>query len=241
MDFARKAVTRIIAGILAPFAGHDPLLSLVPLSILIALLMLWVFRATSNPEAIRAAKTRLQAHLYEMRLFVDEPALIWRAQAGLLAANFRYMGWMLGPALVMSVPLFLIFSQLQCFYAYAPLQSGRDAIVTVQLKPGQREVPILRAPAGIDVETPVVRVDGGQQLSWRIRAVREAAGPLQFVFVNQTVEKNVSVGRAPGYVSERRVSSASDLLWYPGEARLPSGPIDWIDINYPAAPVRRSE
>jgi hypothetical protein len=32
-----------------------------------------------------------------MRLFTDEPSLVWKAQAGLLAANARYIGLMLLP------------------------------------------------------------------------------------------------------------------------------------------------
>jgi hypothetical protein len=42
--------------------------------------MLWVFRRISRQEAIRKTKSRLWACLFELRLFTDEPALVWRAQ-----------------------------------------------------------------------------------------------------------------------------------------------------------------
>jgi hypothetical protein len=63
------------------------------------------------------------------------------------------------------------------------------------------------------------------------------AGELQFVFPDQTVEKSVRVGQAPQYISERRVSSLLDLIWYAGESRLPAGPVDWVEIRYPSATV----
>lgn len=226
-------MSAIIGGILQPFSGHNAMLSLVPLSALLGIGMLWVFQRTSNQEALRKVKARLQAHLYEMRLFVDEPLLVWQAQWGLISANVRYIGLMLVPALVMTAPMILILGQLECFYGYTPIEPGQSALVTVQMKnAGVGLTPALRAPEGIVVETPPVHVDGGRQITWRIRALRPTAGDLQLVFPNDTLEKSVLVGRGPQYVSERRVSSAFDLLWYPGENRLAAGPVDWIELRY---------
>ena len=231
-------MSALIGGILRPFSGHNAMLSLVPLSALVGMGMLWVFRRTSNQEGIRNVKARLQARIYEMRLFVDEPLLVWQAQWGLISANVRYIGMMMVPALVMTAPMILVFGQLECFYGYTPLEPGKTAIVTVQMKStGIGLTPALRAPEGIVVETPPVHVDGGRQVSWRIRALRPIAGDLQLVFPDQTLKKSVHAGRGPQYLSERRVSSALDLLWYPGENRLAAGWVDWIELRYPQATV----
>ena len=238
MEIIRWIMSALIGGMLRPFSGLNAMLSLVPLSALIGVGMLWVFRRTSNQEAIRKVKARLQAHLYEMRLFVDEPLLVWQAQWGLISANVRYVGLMLVPALVMTAPMILILGQLECFYGYSPLAPGQTAIVTVQMKStGVGLTPALRAPKGIIVETPPVHVDGGRQISWRIRALRATTGDLQLVFPNETVDKSILTGRGPHYLSARRVSSAFDLLWYPGENRLATGPVDWIELRYPQATV----
>ena len=237
MEIARRNASAIIAGILSPFSGHNAMLSLVPLSVLLGIAMLWVFGRTSNQAAIRKVKAELYAHLYEMRLFTDEPLLIWKAQWGLLKANVRYLAMMMVPALVLTVPMVLIFAQLECFYGYAPLEPGQQAIVTVQMKSEGGQVPVLRAPDGISVDSPGIRMDGGQQISWRIRALRPVTGDMQFVFPDATVEKSVQAGMGPQYVSERRVSSAIDLIWHPAESRIAAGPVDWIELRYPAATV----
>jgi hypothetical protein len=237
METARRSASAIIAGILSPFGGRNAMLSLVPLSVLLGIAMLWVFRRTSNQAAIRRVKAELQAHLYEMRLFTDEPLLIWKAQWGLLKANVRYLAMMLVPALVLTVPMVLIFAQLECFYGYAPLEPGQEAIVTVQMKSDGGQAPVLRAPDGIAVDSPAIRMDGGQQISWRIRALRPVTGDMQFVFPDVTVEKSVQAGIGPQYVSKRRVSSALDLIWHPAESRLPVGPVDWIELRYSATTV----
>lgn len=217
------------------------MLILAAISVLLGIGMLLVFRRLSRQDAIRKAKGRLQAHLYEMRLFTDEPALIWRAQRGLVAANVRYLGLMLLPALAITLPMLPVFAALECFYGHAPLAPGGETVVTVQMKTAGTAVPVLRAPAGIAVETPGVRVDGGRQISWRIRALRPVRGALEFVFPDRTVTKSVAVARAAGLpmrIAERRVSSLAGLVWYPGESRLPPGRIDWIELRYPGATLR---
>jgi hypothetical protein len=232
MEIVRAIASAVIGGMLAPFSGRNALISLIPLSLLVGIGMLWVFRLTSNQAAIRKIKARLYACLYEMRLFTDEPALIWKAQWTLLTTNIKYLAMMLAPALVMSVPMLLLFGQLECFYGHAPLEPGREAIVTVQMK-SAGAVPELRVPDGIAIESPPIRVDDGRQISWRIRALRAVSGNMQLALPGETVEKSVEAGVGPTYVSERRVSSVLDLLWYPAEHRLPAGPVDWIELRYP--------
>jgi len=214
-----------------------PILSLVPLGILLGSAMLWVFRLTSNQEAIQKVKARLEAHLYEMRLFTDEPALIWKAQWGLLQANARYIALMLVPALVMAVPMVLIFSGLDCIYGRAPLTPGTPAILTVQTRSASGALPELRVPEGIAVESPAIRVDGGRQISWRIRALHPVAGEIQIAFPSETAAKSIRAGAGLHYLSGRRVRSLFDLLWHPAESRLPAGPIEWIELSYPKATV----
>jgi hypothetical protein len=232
-------VSRIVAWLLEPLSGHNPMFSLIPLSVLLGIGMLWVFRKTSNPEAIGKAKARMMAHLYEMRLFPDEPVLIWKAQWGLLAANARYLGRMLWPALVMSIPMVLLFSEMECFYGYRPLEPGREAILTVQLKTASAAAaPELRPPEGIAVETPGVRLEDGRQISWRIRATRPVTGNLEIRFPDETVGKSVDAGTGPRYLSGRRVSSIGDLIWHPAERLLPSGRVDWIELRYPETGVQ---
>jgi hypothetical protein len=230
-------LSMLFSGILSPFSGLHPMITLIPISILIGIGMLWVFARTSNQRAIQKVKARLQAHLYEMRLFTDEPMLIWKAQWGLLTANAKYIGLMLVPAVVASIPMILIFAQLECFYGHAPIPVGREAIVTAHMKGAEASAPTLQAPQGITVETPAVRAEGGREISWRVRAVAPAKGDLDLVFPSGKVAKSIQSGVSPQYVSERRVSSLLDQIWYPGESRLADGPVDWIEINYPSSSV----
>src|SRR4249919_1045298 len=74
--------------------------------------MLWVFGRTSNQKRMKQVKRRVQAGLLELRVFVDEPSISLRAQRGLIAANLRYLGLALRPAMWMAVPIGLLLIHL---------------------------------------------------------------------------------------------------------------------------------
>jgi hypothetical protein len=214
------------------------MLTLIPISVLLGATMLWVFGRTSNQKAIQAAKRRVQARLYEMRLFIDEPSLVWKAQVGLLSANARYLSLMLVPAIVMTVPMVLLFAQLEAWYGLSPLPPGRATLVTLQMKtpldPAAAS-PTLAAPPEIAIETPPVRAIGERQVSWRIRPTAPVSGVLRIVLPGGVVEKTIRAGAGRHYISDRRVSGLWELIWHPAESRLPPGNIDWIEIRYPSA------
>ncbi len=97
LDWFNAIFRVLIGGYASLFGDLHPLVSLTPLSIAVGVVMLWVFGLTSDQDAINKTKKRLQAYLLELRLFGDDPSLIWQSQKSLLAANLRYMGLMLKP------------------------------------------------------------------------------------------------------------------------------------------------
>jgi hypothetical protein len=183
----------------------------------------------------------MEARLYEFRLFVDEPKLIWRAQLGLARDGLKYLSLMLVPLAVLTLPMLLLFAQLQAFYGYSPLRPGEPANLTVQLRQplgAGDEKPVLEVPAGFVVETPPVRVLHRAQVSWRVRPIHEASGTLRVTLQTDSAAKSISAGSGPRYLSRRRVSSFADLLWFAAEPAIAPGRIDWIEIDYAEADIR---
>jgi hypothetical protein len=216
------------------------MISLVAIGIAVGLAFLLVLRKLSNQDAIRKIRRQIQACLYELRLFVDEPILVWRAQVRLLALNIRYLAMMLRPALVLAVPMLFLFAVFEPFYGKAPLPISEDAIVTIKLAhpAGPLVVPpILQAPEGIEVATPAVRMQATGQVCWRIRAVKATSGMLRVVFPTEIVTKKIVSGSNPEFLSTKRVRSVWQLFWYPMESPLPKGNVDWVEIGYPSRTI----
>jgi len=215
--------------------GMPALASLVPISILSGIGMLLVFRRASDQVAVRRAKSLVTAHLLEFRLFMDEPRLILKAQRDLIVANARFMKLMLRPLVVLVLPMALLLAAMEAFYGHAPLRVGDPAIVTAQMNHADISL-VLKAPDGIAVETPPVRVAADRQVSWRIRPLRPTNAELEVVCPDRAIAKSISAGSGIRYLSERR-GSLANLLLRPTETPLSDSEIDWIEVRYPTASI----
>lgn len=208
-------------------------------SILLGALAMWVFRRIARPKEIRCAVNRIQAHLLEFWLFQDEPSMIWRSWKGLVVWNARFLGLVLLPMVVLAVPMTPFYFFLDAMYGSSPLPIDQPALVTVSFnRMGAETAPaVMEAPDGILIDAPPVRVYSERQMSWRIRPVRAVTGELQWLTDNGRITKNITAGYGSHLISRRRTGSLLELIRYPAEAPLTAGPIEWIEVSYPAAEV----
>jgi hypothetical protein len=218
--------------------GAGALWSLVLVSVLAGVAMVYVFRRWSDQNALRGTANRMLAHLMEFRLFIDEPALVMRAQRELFVENWRLLRLLARPSLILIVPSIVLLAQLDACYGRAPLRIGHPAVVTVQVKDlGKTEVAgiLLKAPAAIKVETRAVRVPRLNQISWRIRPIASVSGELEVLEPERVVTKSIAAGQGIHYLSERR--SLREFFVHLSEPPLIDSSIASIEVLYPSATI----
>jgi hypothetical protein len=157
-------------------------------SLLVSLGLLAAFKMTSNQRALAAAKRRMQANLFELRLFQDDPRLVMRVVGDLLVQQVVYLRYAFVPLLWVALPLAILAAHLQARYGYDGLRPGHAAIVTVRMKPAAgavggttndaapgaaRPAITLDAPSGLRVETPGVWAAPLRETAWRIAVERD--------------------------------------------------------------------
>jgi hypothetical protein len=220
--------------------GAEALWSLIVVSVLAGLAMVYVFRRWSDQHALRATTNRMLAHLMEFRLFVDEPALVMRAQRDLFSENCRLLKLLARPSLILIIPSLILLAQMDACYSRAPLRIGDAAVVTVQVKsPGEavKTEVVLKTPAAIRVETPAVRVASLNQISWRIRPIAALSEQLQVTGRERAITKSIVAGQGVHYLSEQRVSSLLAFLLHPNEPPLLDSSVASIEVLYPSATI----
>lgn len=230
----------VVGVLLWPFRGASPWLGMIAVSLVTALLMLEVYKLTSDQAAIRRAKDRIKAHLYEMRLYKDNMRVTLAAQGAILRANLAYMAANLKPLAVMIVPLVLILAQLSVWFDRAPLRPGEETLVKVRLEPSADPVTAgweLATPPGLEITAPAVRIPDLHEIVWRVKAVATGHGRITLRSGDRTIEKSVAVGGRP--LSRVSPLASRGSFWkrvlYPGEAPLPAGtPVRSVEILYPA-------
>ncbi len=238
MNLINSGIDGLLKLFFAAFSWAPPLAGLAVLSALVGVAMLWVFKKTSNQARMKQVKRKVYASLLELRVFADEPAVTWRAQKSLFAANFRYMGLALQPALWLAVPMVLLIIHMESFYGRAPLPVGHEAIVTMGMAPGwdaRAAAPSVTAPAGVEIAGPPVRVEAAREISWRIVPRAEVSGEMVFRVGGAEVARSIEAGSRQRYVPGNNVRSLLASLWEPAQPRVASDAVEFVEITYPGA------
>jgi len=240
MSFVNAVLCPVFDLLLAPFAALPPIVSLVVVSLPTAILMLVVFKHTSDQVALAAVKRRIHAGLFEIRLFSDDLRAIFRAQGEILRHNLTYLRLSLVPMVWILPPMVLLIAQLQFHYGYEGLRPRETALLEVDLKPetvtaGERPRVVLDLPPGLGAQTEDVWLPAESQLAWRLAAEREGDFRIGISIDGAPpVTKTLRVTKSLVRLSPVRVDSGffSQLI-YPAEPPLPrDSSIREIRISY---------
>jgi hypothetical protein len=234
------AFGRIFEIIFLPFRQASPWFGMILISLLTGLLMLFIFRHTSNQEGIRKAKNKIKAHLLELRLYKDNMRVSLKAYGHILLANLKYLSYSAKPMLVMIVPVLLILIQLNLWFGYRSLDVGQEAVLKIKLEEGKNPFQIeiaIEPPAGISVETPALRIEELREIDWRLRALDKGVHTITFRWENQSFPKQVAVEqhRLSKISALKAGSSFFDQMFNPGERPLQKNlGIQSVEVTYPA-------
>ena len=222
-----------------PFRGMSPWAGMILVSFLTGLLMLFVFKWTSNQEGIQKIKNRIKAHLLELRLYKDSLSQSFRSQGNILRCNLKYISYSAKPMLVMIVPLILIIVQLNFWFGYESLTPNESTILKIKLAEGQNplEAQIAVQPStGLVMETQPLRIEESQEINWRFSATQEGIQQFLVTIDGETITKRVSVAQKPlSKISPLKTSTKFlDQVMYPAEPPIKSQiPVESIEIRYP--------
>lgn len=229
---------RLFGALLQPFRSLSPWWGMLVISLVTGLLMLLIFKYTSNQSAIRRTKDRIKAHLLEMRLYKDSLRVSFKAQAGILKANLRYMSHSLKPLLVMIVPVLLILIQLNFWFGYESPEPDEALVLKLKLKestdPTELDIRLSPLP-GLNIETPPLRIEEDAEVDWRISFAQAGEYALDIQVGSEHVSKHIAVGqRLLSRLSPRRVDTGFwAQLFYPVEPPLDKGSaVEGVDILY---------
>jgi hypothetical protein len=155
--------------LLAPVSALPGWLSATLSATVAGVLLLVVFKYTSNQRAIRRVRNEINAQLLALKLFKDNAAVAVDAQGRILQGAGRLQVLAIVPMLVMLVPVCLLLAQLALWYQARPLHTGEETVVTMKLNGTEGspwpEVRLEPADAG-KVTLGPVRVHSKREICW---------------------------------------------------------------------------
>jgi uncharacterized membrane protein (DUF106 family) len=211
--------------------------AMMVLSILTGIIMLVIYRYTSNQKGIRRVKNRIKAHFLELRLFKDDLRITLRAQGRILRHNLTYMRYALMPMMVMIVPVLLLLVQMHAWFAFRPLEPGEKTLVTAHLTEWDDNTArslALETPEGVTAETPGVCVPDRQEVVWRVRADAAGTHKLTISYGDQRFDANLVVGATMARTDGGRalpkgsVPSSIDIDYIPTSVPFFIWKVNWL-------------
>jgi hypothetical protein len=226
----------IRVGLCSRFLGIDlPLAIVIVISLVIGLLMVVVFRYTSDQKAIRLAKDQLKAHLLAVRLFQDQLPVVLSSYVRIIRGTGRYLRLTFKPLLFVILPLIIFIVQLDRYLGLTPLQTGQSFLVKVRAANGDvLDAVSLGLPPGLEATAPPVHIPSDNEVIWRVAAQRGGLYDLGIGVNQQTVSKRVVVSSGLARISAVRLRGRLwERFFVSGEPAVPESiPIQSIAVNY---------
>ncbi len=215
----------------------NPLWLVLAISILVGLVMVIVFRYTSDQKAIARAKDRLKAHLLAVRLFQDQLPVVLRAYGCILLGTGSYLRLAFTPLLIAIVPITLLIVQLDRYFGEMPFQAERTFLVEARVEDDALlEQLQLQLPDGLLSSAPAVHVPKDKTVAWRVVAQQDGQFEVNVQAGGDSASKRVVVEpglarlspiRLRGHFWKRILESSEPPI--PGTSAISS-----IEVNYPA-------
>jgi hypothetical protein len=225
--------------LLAPIGVLPGWLSATIVAAVTGVLLLVVFKYTSNQHAIKRVRDGINANLLALKLFKDSTRVAIVSQGRVFSGALKLLVLALVPILVMALPVCLVLGQLSLWYQLRPLQVGEEAVITLSLDKNEASSwpSVSLAPStAVEIVTGPVRVLSKREVCWDIKGVQGGIHRLDFQVGDHTASKELAIGDGFMRVSKLRPGwHFTDILENPGEPPFrPDSPVQAIDIDYPA-------
>lgn len=224
--------------LLAPIGVLPGWFSATLIAAVTGVLLLIVFKYTSNQRAIKSVRNDINANLLALKLFKDNAGLAVKAQGHILWGAARLLVLALVPIAIMTVPVLLILGQLSLWYQQRPLRVGEEAVVTLRLaRAADASFPevSLRPTDAVEITAGPVRVLSKREICWNIQAREPGYHHLVFLVGDHPIDKELVIGDGYMRVSDQRPGwNWQEALMHPEEQPFaPDSPVQSIEIDYP--------
>jgi hypothetical protein len=213
-------------------------LSLAVVAIATALLMIVAIKLVSPQRLIARARDQMAAAIYEMRLFLDNPGRLVRAQGRLLAWLVVYLLALLPSMLALAPPLGLLYLHLEVRHGLAPIAVPATVVMRIELADGVDGDMVQVSPdPGASLTAPLVYAADEATVYARLRIETPGAHEVAVAAGGDMAMKRIVAGEAAAVVAPERRGGLG-YLWALGDEAPTSGAIRAIRVASPDRQAR---
>ncbi len=231
-----EIISKFFDFVFSPFSGMSSYVGLTILSVVTGIVMVFLYKVTTDQKKLKQVKEMIKIHFLEIRLFKDDMAEMFAIQKNIMKKNFTYLRYTLKSAVVLIIPILFIIIDLNVRYSYRPVQPGESFVVSAVTENVESLEKIeLSLSPGLTLEVPSMRVPDEKRVSWQIRAGASGVYELEFNQGEDRIVRDVVVSRRIQRIqplTDKGDSWTSRLI--PAAMFLPeNSPIQNILVEYP--------
>lgn len=243
LDNIIRASTWAGDAVFAALSWMGPGAALWVLSAALGVLMMVIWRFTSNQRAIADVRRRISADLLATKLFKDNLAVTFRSQRRILWQAVRLLGYSIKPMAIMMVPFVLVMVQIGLRYERRPAPMERALRVTATVKPGrpfmsrevQAEATRIVLPPGLrhNPQDPC-RAEMLGTVDWRLTAVAPGTHVVELGSAEHPIRVPLVFGDGFERISSVTGGAWHERLLYSAEPSIPEASvIGAVRVDYP--------
>ena len=224
--------------LLTPIGVLPGWLSNTIVSAVAGVVLLIIFKYTSNQSAIGRVRDGIKANMLALKLYKDSIAVTLQSQGRVLKGSCLFLFHAIVPILVMIVPVSLLLAQLALWYQFRPLLPTEKALVTMQFNDkiiSPWPTLSIEATDAVEVAAGPVRVLSKGQVYWEIEACENGYHRIVFNVGDKQFEKELVIGGGFTRLSTKRPGWRwSDVFLHPKEKPFGSDSlVQSVSIDYP--------
>jgi len=238
LDGLNSFMNAVAGAFFAPVAVLPGWFSITVISAVLGVLLLLIFKYTSNQTAIGRVRDDINANLIGAWLFKDSLAVTIRSQLKMFTSSFKLFYFAMIPMLVMILPVTFILAQMGLWYQARPLNlSDEPVIVKLRLNDSIKTFPSVRLELS-DVfkkTTGPVKIISKKEVFWKLKPLKNGRHELVFDVDGKKFTKQFVAGDGFMKVSLMRPGrNISDLFLHPLEKPFTKdSSVFSIEIDYP--------
>ncbi len=223
---------------LSPVAVLPGWLSINIISALLGILLLVIFKYTSNQNAIACIRDDIKANILAIKLYKESSSVAFKSQVRIFIASFKLLFHSIVPMLFMIVPVSLILVQMGSWYQARPVRTGDDPVVVkMKLNNDNKAWPDIKLQSQAEILNTIgpVRVLSTKEIYWKIKPIKNGYHSLIFQVGNKQYEKQLAAGDGFMRLSCKKPGQdIADIFLYPLEKHFPSdSAVQSISIGCP--------
>lgn len=231
-----KIISEFFDVVLSPFSGMSPYAGLTAVSVVTGVVMVFLYRWTTDQEKLKQIRDRIKIHFLEIRLFKEDMAEMFTIQKDIMKENLNYLRYTFKSAVLLIIPIIFIVIDLNARYSYYPIHPGNSFVVSaIAGDPGSLERIELALPEGLAMDVQAMRIPEERRVSWQVRSGSSGTYNLTFhqgekQYIHHVVISNLIQRLQP------EINQQTDWISYLTSmgGSLPSdSPIEAIRIEYP--------